>query len=172
MKTLMTLIFVLLALVAALAIVFVLLGPARVWSFFGNPDLGAVPFEQLQRRTTPNDALACPPEFCAAPADIVSPRYGVSAAELRLSFARVIASEARIENVAVNEVTLEDRYIQRSKLLGFPDTINVKFVGLPNGQSSLVIYSRSQLGKADLGVNKDRIERLLAKLAEQVPPIT
>ncbi|MBL8789278.1 MAG: DUF1499 domain-containing protein [Rhizobiales bacterium] len=167
-----TVLLVILAFVAAACLAIALAGPARLWALFGNPDLGPVAFETLQRRPTPNDALACPPNTCAAPADITSPVFALTAKDLRRAFSRVVVSEDRIGNVAVNEATLEDRYVQRSRLMGFPDTINVKFVDLPGGRSSILIYSRSQLGRSDLGVNRARIERLLEKLRREVPPIT
>ena len=51
----------------------------------------------------------------------------------------------------------------------FPDTIVVRFLDRPDGRSTLAIYSRSQLGTNDLGVNLARIERWLDKLAGEVP---
>lgn len=171
MKTASTLLLILAALAAAAVAAFLLAGPARVWRVFGDPDLGPVVFETLQRRATPNDALACPPATCAAAVDIISPRFAATAADLRLAFARVLATEERIENTGINEVTLEDRYIQRSRLMGFPDTLNVKFMDLGGGQSSIALYSRSQLGRDDLGVNKARLERLLAKLTQDVKTV-
>jgi uncharacterized protein (DUF1499 family) len=76
-----------------------------------------------------------------------------------------------VTSIETNEAALTDRYIQRSERLGFPDTIVVRFIDRPEGQSTLAIYSRSQFGESDFGVNKARIERWLAKLAAQVPPI-
>jgi len=69
---------------AALIAAFFLAGPERLWSLFGPPDLGPVEFETLARRTTPNDALACPPGVCRAQSDLTPPEYAVTAAELRL----------------------------------------------------------------------------------------
>ena len=78
--------------------------------------------------------------------------------------AKVIASEPRITAVHIADDALTDRYVQRSALLGFPDTIVVRFLDLPGGTSMVAIYSRSQLGEGDMGVNKARIERWLGKL--------
>lgn len=152
-------------------LVFVLVGPERFWGFAGKPDLGPVSFEQLERRQSPNDALACPPQVCAAKADIMSARYPVTAPQLRAALANVIAAEPRMTTVNTDEATLTDRYIQRSKWLGFPDTVIVRFFDLQEGQCTLAIYSRSQLGESDLGANKVRIQRWLSKLAEQVAPV-
>ncbi len=48
---------ILLAAVAAIAVVFLaaffIVGPERIWTLFGPPDLGPVNFETLKRRTTP-----------------------------------------------------------------------------------------------------------------------
>src|ERR1019366_8498188 len=67
---------ILTAIAAALLIItafgvatFLLVGAERFWRLFGEPDLGPVSFERLERRSTPNDALACPPGFCEARAD-------------------------------------------------------------------------------------------------------
>ena len=62
-----------------------------------------------------------------------------------------------------------ERYIQRSRLMGFPDTIVVRFLERPEGRSTLALYSRSQLGRGDFGVNRARIERWLEKLAREAP---
>jgi uncharacterized protein (DUF1499 family) len=64
---------------------------------------------------------------------------------------------------------MSERYIQRSKLMGFRDTIVVQFFERPRGQSTVTLYSLSQLGEGDLGVNRARIERWLEKLVMQAP---
>lgn len=156
---------IIIAAMAVAAAAFVIAGPDRFWRMFGNPDLGPVAFESLVRRTTPNDALACPPAFCDAPVDLVSPVFQMPADDLRAAFIALMAKEPRVIAVDSNDETLTDRYIQRSALLGFPDTIVVKFIELPNGSSSLAMYSRSQFGRRDMGVNRARLERWLAALA-------
>ena len=148
---------------------FLIIGPARIWSLFGPADLGPVTFETLQRRSTPNDALACPPEVCGAKADIVPPIFAVSATDLAHAFDKAIASEPRLTLVESSEQGASRRYIQRSRLLDFPDTIVVRFFERAGGHSTLALYSRSQLGKGDLGVNRARIERWLAELGREVP---
>ncbi|MEO1206482.1 MAG: DUF1499 domain-containing protein [Pseudomonadota bacterium] len=171
MKTLTFIATGLVLLIVAVALALLLLGADRFWRVFGDPDLGPVSFEQLERRASPNDALACPPDLCKAPTDITTASYPAPAADLRTAFAKVIASEPRITAVETNNNTLTDRYIQRTQWLGFPDTVVVKFLDQPDGQSSLAIYSRSQIGHSDMGANKARITRWLTKLSAQIRPV-
>ena len=164
-------IFAVTAVVAVIAVsVILMVGPDRVWSLFGPPDLGPVVFETLERRTTPNDALACPPHLCKARSDLVPPLFAVDVNGLRAAMAKVIASEPRIA-VQTNDPARTERYVQRSALLGFPDTVVVRYIEQPEGRSTLALYSRSQLGRSDLGVNKARLERWLGKLRHVVPAV-
>ena len=153
------------------ASVILMVGPEWVWSFFGPPDLGPVAFETLERWTTPNDALVCPPHLCKARSDLVPPLFAVDANGLRAAMAKVIASEPRIALVHTNDAGLTERYVQRSALLGFPDTVVVRYIEQPEGRSTLAMYSRSQLGRSDLGVNKARLERWLGKLRQVIPVV-
>ena len=149
---------------AALFAVLLAVGPEHLWAQFGPADLGPVAFETLARSSTPNDALACPAGLCKASSDVISPEFPIGAVDLRKAFGKAIAGEPRLALVASDEAGLTDRYVQRSRLMGFPDTIVVRFFERPDGRSAIALYSRSQLGKSDLGVNRARIERWLAEL--------
>jgi uncharacterized protein (DUF1499 family) len=165
-------IFAMVAVVAVVGVsVFFMVGPDRIWSLFGPPDLGPVAFETLERRTTPNDALACPANFCKARSDLMPPLFVVDLTALRAAMAKLIASEQRISLVETNDTALTERYIQRSTLMQFPDTIVVRYIEQPAGHSTLAIYSRSQLGESDLGVNLARLERWLGKLRQLLPVV-
>ena len=154
--------------VIVLGLLLAVLGPERVWGVFGPADLGDVSFEKLQRRTSPNEALAAPEGLGPARRDITSEVYPVPADRLREAFRRAVASEARLERVAVNDADLTERYVQRTPLLGYPDTVVVRFVDLGQGTSTIVLYSRSKLGRSDLGANKARLERWLAALGREL----
>jgi uncharacterized protein (DUF1499 family) len=156
--------------VAILIGAFFAVGPDRVWSLFGPADLGPVAFETLQRRTTPNDALACPGDVCQAKSDLASPVFAVSAHDLRSAFRQAISREPRLSLVQSDDAGLTERYVQRSRLMGYPDTIVVRFFDRPGGHSTIALYSRSQLGKGDLGVNLARLQRWLNGLEAIVPP--
>jgi uncharacterized protein (DUF1499 family) len=154
--------------IAALFGAFLIVGPAHIWALFGPADLGPIAFETVERRATPNDALACPADVCKAKSDATPPVYLVNAHDLRLAFAKAVAAELRLTLVATDDAEMTDRYVQRSALMGFPDTIVVRFLDRPAGHSTIALYSRSQLGKGDMGVNRARIERWLKSLEPYV----
>ena len=55
-------------------------------------------------------------------------------------------------------------YVQTSALFAFPDYISVKFIEIDANTSTLAVFSRSRLGKNDLGVNKKRVTAWLDQL--------
>ncbi|MBJ7533080.1 DUF1499 domain-containing protein [Rhodomicrobium vannielii ATCC 17100] len=161
----------LVAIPIAIIAAFFIVGPERLWSLAGPADQGPVDFETLSRRETPNDALACPPGACKARSDIKPPVFAVSAHELRKAFRTAVASEPNLELVDVDENKLTARYVQRSAFWRFPDTIEVRFVDVEDGRSTIAIYSRSLVGRGDLGVNKARVQRWIDKLAKLAPVV-
>ena len=52
-------------------------------------------------------------------------------------------------------------YVTRSRVFGFPDYTTVRQDG-----EMLEIYARLRFGRSDLGVNADRVDRWLGRLAE------
>ena len=170
LKTLASLVAFLIVLAVA---GFLTLGPERLWAEFGPPDLGAVRFATLQRSATPNDALACLPEFCAAKADLPAPVIARPVNEVFLAVQEAVEREPRLEQVEAHAAQGTLRYVQRSKVMGFPDTINVRVVPTATGGSAVLIYSRSQIGKGDMGVNLARVKRwsdLIVAAAEKGSP--
>ncbi|MGL5116117.1 MAG: DUF1499 domain-containing protein [Beijerinckiaceae bacterium] len=130
---------------------------------FGSPDLGPFDFEKGRRTAKPNTALACPPGFCAnAVADFDPGIYPVSDEELRQRFTQFVLSEPHVAPVYRHEspgLPTQDRYVQRTRLMRFPDTIDVRFIPLTETTSTLAVYSRSQIGHSDMGVNLARLRR-------------
>ena len=129
---------------------------------FGPPDLGPVDFETLSRGTRPNTALACPAGLCKnAVADFDPGVFVMSDEALRDVFTRHALAQPNVIPVyrhAQPGLPTQDRYIQRTARLQFPDTINVRFIALSSDTSTLAIYSRSQIGYRDMGVNLARIK--------------
>ena len=54
-------------------------------------------------------------------------------------------------------------FVQRTPLMGFPDYITVSAVAAEGG-ASLIVFSRSQYGYSDWGVNRKRVEAWLSRL--------
>jgi uncharacterized protein (DUF1499 family) len=145
-------------------------GIEDVWSrIFGPPDLGPIDFQTFRRRKTPNDALACPPGFCAnAEPDIAPPLYPVSGERLRLIVAEAATADPDTQPIYAGRWDDHDRYLARSRVFRFPDTIDVLVIERAANQATLAIYSRSQIGRSDLGVNRARIERWLSRVNARV----
>jgi uncharacterized protein (DUF1499 family) len=128
---------------------------------FGPPDLGPIDFETFTRGSRPNTALACPAGFCRnAKADFDPGIFPGSDEELRRRFTQFVLAQPRVIPVyrhAAPGLPTQDRYVQRSAMMSFPDTIDVRFIALSDTTSTLAIYSRSQIGQSDFGVNLARI---------------
>jgi uncharacterized protein (DUF1499 family) len=156
----------LVGLAAAGTIAFFAIGPERVWSAFGPADLGPVDFATLKRRDTANDALACRPELCTAKADMEAPVIPLTPEELFPIVSDALTGEPRLEQIGSDAAQGTLRFVQRSPLMRFPDTIDVKLVPSAEGGTVVLIYSRSQLGREDMGVNRERIERWVGLIVE------
>lgn len=136
----------------------------RLWhTIFGEPDLGPVNFATLAGRSRPNDALICPRALCPnRPPDREPPVLPVSAARLRV----VVTTVAREQpgTTVLDESGPQARYLVRSRLLRFPDTVVAEVFDRGAGRATLALYSRSQIGRTDFGVNRRRLERWLSRI--------
>ena len=139
-------------------------GLDRTWqSLFGTPDLGPVDFATLQRRKTPNDALVCPRDVCShAQPDAEPPVYALPAFQLRNLVSQVALSEPN--TTLLDAGPEQDRYLVRTRLMRYPDTVVVQVIEQGGNRSTLALYSRSQIGSSDFGVNRRRIERWVARI--------
>jgi uncharacterized protein (DUF1499 family) len=136
---------------------------------FGPPDLGGVDFENLARRTAQNDALACHPDVCGAtPVDFETPVYPIPGVNLRQIVREVALEQPRTQLVYASRWGEEDRYVVRSRMMRYPDTVVARIYGAGPGRSMLGLYSRSQIGYSDMGVNRARLETWLAAIEARV----
>lgn len=102
-------------------------------------------------------------DFVVAPSggDLESPVFDKTSEALMTAFQRMALAQP-------NTTLLGERdgfatYVQRTKLMAYPDYISVRAVPAEGG-AQLHIYSRSRYGRSDLGVNKARILGWLKKL--------
>lgn len=114
---------------------------------------------------TPNSFRVLAPGATPAPEEMVSPVYAVPPAELMQAFDRMALAQPRTERLAgTPDGQSFVTYVQRTPLVAYPDYVSVRAVPVGEGQSALVILSRSRFGKSDLGVNRARITQWIAAL--------
>lgn len=130
-------------------------------------DSRPVDFATLERRTSPNDALICPGDMCPrATADAASPAFPVAASVLREKLRAIVLAEPGASELDVGAGTDRLRFVQRSRLLRYPDIIDALVAPRGDNASTLALYSRSLVGRRDFGVNRARLERWVARLPE------
>lgn len=146
-------------------------GIGRLWERIAGPaDLGPIDFSSVHRSATGNDALFCPSTLCGAvPVDGVAPIFAAPIGQLRQAVQLIQINSAGVEAVFRQPDGVDERYVARTALMRFPDTINVRYIDLGNGRSTLALHSRSQIGRKDFGVNKARLESWIRLLSEKLP---
>jgi uncharacterized protein (DUF1499 family) len=152
----------------AIAIVGLILEGGMLERMFAIGDVPVVDFATLQRAPTPNQYLLCPTDLCTTQTDGVAPVFDRSAEQLRVAWEQMIAEQPRVELLRRDIANVQIDYVQRSRLLRFPDLVTVRFIPIDDTHATLAIYSRSIYGKGDLGVNRTRIDDWLAKLKARI----
>lgn len=124
-----------------------------------------VDFARLERRRLRNDALACPLAHCPrARPDFDPPTYPLSPERLRGIVAAVAREEEGAEPLSGPSAAGQDRYVVRSRVLRFPDLVDVRAIPMAGDRSTIALYSRSVVGLGDFGVNRRRVRRWLAQI--------
>jgi Protein of unknown function (DUF1499) len=129
----------------------------------------AVSVTELRSPLPRTGFLACPPDYCAVSAAVVSPEFDMPWDRLRDYWLEMISNERRI----VRAADFSPRryvYIQHTPVFRFPDIITVEFVPLGPDRSSLALYSRSRYGQYDFAKNRKRVERWLLTLQKLARP--
>lgn len=171
MKTLLVIVGVVVVLVA-LALLFIERRPGYgvyygIAKLTGRPlDIGPVDFATLTRHATQNDALVCPPDLCRnATPDSAARTYDLSRADLLARLKAVVLAEPNVgELYCFDECGDIARFVQYSRLMRFPDTVDIAVFPADGGRATLAIYSRSLVGRHDFGVNAARVKRWLETL--------
>jgi uncharacterized protein (DUF1499 family) len=173
--------FLVVILVAVVAVTAVLAGGAlaygreAIWEqIFGPPDLGAYDFDLPKRTGKLNDALACPADAQAcreAAMDRITPVYAVDGQTLYAAARDILLRQPGSTVAEENAGTLSLRVVARTPVFRFPDTVSIRVREPAPGEAVLWIYSRSQIGHADLGTNERRIRRVLRELRRTLPVV-
>lgn len=113
--------------------------------------------------STPNSYRVAPVD-AAVDADEEAPFYEMTSKELAARFDRIARESGRVDVVGGSPESGFVTYVQTSSVFAFPDYISVRFIEIDAQTSTLAVFSRSRLGKNDLGVNKTRVTNWLAQL--------
>ena len=133
-----------------------------------SADTMGVDFATLVRPSSPNTYLVCPKDRCAAAADEEGPIYAVPAAQLFERARTLLSAEPRTTLAQNQPKVLRLVLVQRSAFFRFPDTVTLQAFPLPDGGSTLAIYSQSNYGYGDFGVNKERVRSWIGLLDAQL----
>lgn len=153
--------------VAGALLLFTPLGERPLGALFPAGEVAPVDFATLTLTGKPNQYLVCPPGLCAATPHAASPRFDLSAEQLRGRWREITAAQPRLALLAERDDGWQIDYIQRSARFRFPDIVTVRFIPTTPTQSTLAIYSRALYGRSDLGVNRKRTETWLALLGAE-----
>ena len=142
------------------------IGRARLLELcFGPAPVQTVDFGNLVLKKTPNQHLICPPDFCAAKSHAESPVFNEPVQSLQQKWFTVAERQPRTELVHDDRENQRYTFRARTAVIHFPDDVTVQFIALDGERSTLAIYSGSQYGYFDFGVNRRRIESWLRELA-------
>ena len=134
---------------------------------FGPPKRNPVAFETLERKPSPNQFIVLPDGFSsAAEPDMRSPVFDVPVAELEGRWKERIGSRERVRLLGGDVTARQYDYEETTPLVGFPDTVTVRFLPWEEGRSTLAIYSRSHYGYGDFGANAKRVRAWLELLGD------
>lgn len=126
---------------------------------------GDLELRSLARDGRPSEVLACPPGYCTAEADIAVPDYPVAIERLNAIVREAVAALPRTTIARDDPARRRIVAVQRTAVLRFADTFWVELVARGANSSSLAIYSRPNFGYYDFGVNRRRVDDLLAAVA-------
>jgi len=156
-----TIILGVILLIGSAVAAFVFIGRERSWELIaGSPDRGQRDFSLDQRSATPNDALACSPGLCTEPDFEITPFDDAPAIAIERLSQRLLASDPLARRVDDRKDPARARFVTYSPLIRFPDMIHLEARAMPHGRTGIMAYARAQLGKSDLGKNRERLEAL------------
>jgi uncharacterized protein (DUF1499 family) len=116
----------------------------------------------------PNEFRVLPDGSAFSGAHETAPVYPVSVQTLAVAFDAVALAAPRTRRIAGSPRDLWMTYVQRSRVMGFPDYISVRAIPEGENRATLAIFSRSRFGRSDLGMNARRVQDWLAALQRRI----
>ncbi len=124
-----------------------------------DPDVWHADPQEAKKPRKPN-AFILRPDSEKHPA----PEFAMSAEALAQAFDDLVMSDAGVSRLAGAPKDLFVTYIARTRLIGYPDYVSVRFLDLGNDRATLAIFSRARFGYRDFGVNRKRVLGWLDRL--------
>ena len=153
---------------------FIVAAAALIWegttleSMLPVGDVPVIDFATVERGPDPNQYLLCPKGMCTGETDGEAPVFDVPVEQLQVAWDEMLAEQPRLEVLRRDVTNTQIDYVQRTRLLRFPDLITVRFVPIDDTRSTLAIFGRSVYGKGDMGVNRKRVEEWLARVQAKI----
>jgi len=123
-----------------------------------------IEFSTLEKTAKPNQWLVAPEGLLEkAEADAPSQRYSQTPSDLFDAALKSVKAQARATDIKSDTATLQIRYTATVPVVGFKDDVDIAVIPQDEG-SAIAIYSRSRVGYSDFGVNKRRVDTLLAAI--------
>ena len=136
---------------------------------FSAIDDQVVDFKTLEMTEKPNQYLVLPEGQYKADPHEISPVLKINAEDLKKYFTSVVENQKKVELIRTSADGKQLDYVQRTSLMGYPDTITVRFIDQGSNTSTLAIYSRSSYGYSDMGANAERVKEWLEQLQNSLP---
>ena len=119
-------------------------------------------FATLAPGKSANSALACAPDLCPA-ATLSRAEFSFDASAGRVAEAlRSLEPTAQFQTEPSGDIRA--RYVAVTRLMRFRDDVDVLIRPVSPQQSRMAVYSRSRIGRSDLGANAARINALEGRL--------
>jgi uncharacterized protein (DUF1499 family) len=121
----------------------------------------------LLRPDTPNHWMVASGD-CESIADAAAPIFNVSADRQARAWRTLLEQLERVRVMPPCEQPFRIVAIASTRTFGFSDVVFIRTIRLGAGQSTVAIYSRSLVGKSDLGTNRKRVAAWLKRIERQI----
>lgn len=139
--------------------------PLPTQALFAEHAAPVVDFAALEPAETPNRFLACPVEVCPkATPDLEPPVFAHPPEALFALVQEVVTAQPHLSILTDDAASRRLDVVQRTPVLGFPDTVSLQVLPAGEGGATLAILSRSRYGTWDFGKNGARVKTWLAAI--------
>ncbi|MEH6527058.1 MAG: DUF1499 domain-containing protein [Sneathiella sp.] len=122
-------------------------------------------FATLTPADNPNWFLVCPTDYCLkSKPSLIAPDFPFSPENLHTALRNLIDEQPDIKILSESKTSFE--LVVRTKWIAWPDHVSIQILPVSVNGSTLAIYSRSNYGRSDFDVNRERIEGWLLRLTE------